>query len=74
MKHPIIYILYHKLINITLTIIIFVYFIADLLKKYKEKYKQNEKIFGNTYIKDYKNFICLMDICYFKLNDNKKEQ
>lgn len=36
-------------------------FIADLLKKYKEKYKQNEKIFGNTYIKDYKNFICLMD-------------
>lgn len=36
-------------------------FIADLLKKYKEKYKQNEKIFGNTYIKDYKEFICLMD-------------
>lgn len=36
-------------------------FIADLLKKYKEKYKQNEKIFGNTYIKDYKDFICLMD-------------
>ena len=36
-------------------------FIADLLKKYKEKYKQNEKIFGNTYITDYKDFICLMD-------------
>ncbi len=36
-------------------------FIADLLKKYKEKYKQNEKIFGNTYVKDYKNFICLMN-------------
>lgn len=36
-------------------------FIADLLKKYKEKYKLNEKIFGNTYITDYKNFICLMD-------------
>lgn len=36
-------------------------FIADLLKKYKEKYKQSEKIFGNTYMKDYKDFICLMD-------------
>lgn len=36
-------------------------FIADLLKKYKEKYKLNEKIFGNTYVKDYKGFICLMD-------------
>ena len=36
-------------------------FIADLLKKYKEKYKLNEKIFGNTYITDYKEFICLMD-------------
>lgn len=36
-------------------------FIADLLKKYKEKYKQNEKIFGSTYITDYKDFICLMD-------------
>ena len=36
-------------------------FIADLLKKYKEKYKQNEKIFGNTYITEYKDFICLMD-------------
>ncbi len=36
-------------------------FIADLLKKYKEKYKLNEKIFGNTYITDYKDFICLMD-------------
>ena len=36
-------------------------FIADLLKKYKEKYKINEKIFGNTYITDYKDFICLMD-------------
>ena len=31
------------------------------MKKYKEKYKSNEKIFGNTYVKDYKNFICLMD-------------
>ena len=36
-------------------------FIADLLKKYKEKYKLNEKILGNTYITDYKDFICLMD-------------
>lgn len=36
-------------------------FIADLLKEYKEKYKLNEKIFGNTYITDYKDFICLMD-------------
>lgn len=36
-------------------------FIADLLKKYKEKYTLNEKIFGNTYITDYKDFICLMD-------------
>lgn len=36
-------------------------FISDLLKKYKEKYKLNEKIFGNTYITDYKDFICLMD-------------
>lgn len=36
-------------------------FIADLLKKYKEKYKLNEKIFENTYITDYKDFICLMD-------------
>lgn len=36
-------------------------FIADLLKKYKDKYKQNRKIFGNTYVQDYKNYICLMD-------------
>ena len=36
-------------------------FIADSLKKYKEKYKLNEKIFENTYITDYKDFICLMD-------------
>lgn len=36
-------------------------FITNLLKKYKEKYKLNEKIFGNTYITDYKDFICLMD-------------
>ena len=36
-------------------------FISDLLKKYKEKYKLNEKIFANTYIPDYKEFICLMD-------------
>lgn len=36
-------------------------FIADLLNKYKEKYKMDEKIFGDTYITDYKDFICLMD-------------
>ena len=36
-------------------------FIADLLNKYKEKYKQNRKIFGNTYVQDYKNYICLME-------------
>ena len=36
-------------------------FIADLLKKYKEKYKEYEKIFGNTYITEYKDFICLME-------------
>lgn len=36
-------------------------FIADLLKKYKEKYKEYEKLFGNTYITEYKDFICLME-------------
>ena len=36
-------------------------FIADLLKKYKEQYKKYEKIFGNTYITEYKDFICLME-------------
>ena len=36
-------------------------FIADLLMKYKEKYKQDKKIFGNTYVQDYKSYICLMD-------------
>lgn len=36
-------------------------FIADLLKRYKEKYKEYEKLFGNTYITKYKDFICLME-------------
>jgi integrase len=36
-------------------------FIADLLNEYKEKYKNNKKIFGNTYVEDYKEYICLMD-------------
>lgn len=36
-------------------------FIADLLKKYKNQYKEYEKIFGNTYITEYKDFICLME-------------
>ena len=36
-------------------------FISDLLKKYKEQYKEYEKIFGNTYVTEYKDFICLME-------------
>ena len=36
-------------------------FIADLLKNYNQQYKEYEKIFGNTYITKYKNFICLME-------------
>ena len=36
-------------------------FIADLLKKYKAIYKKNEELFGNTYINEYKDFVCLMD-------------
>lgn len=31
------------------------------MKKYKEKYKEYEKIFGNTYVTEYKDFICLME-------------
>lgn len=36
-------------------------FIADLLKKYKDKYEENKKFFGNTYISDYKDYVCLME-------------
>ena len=36
-------------------------FIADLLKRYKEKYKENKKFFGNTYCDEYKDYICLME-------------
>lgn len=35
-------------------------FIADLLLEYKEIYKNNKKLFGNTYCDDYSNYICLM--------------
>ena len=36
-------------------------FIADLLKEYKNKYKENKKFYGNTYCNDYKDYICLME-------------
>lgn len=36
-------------------------FIADLLKKYKDKYEENKKFFGNTYINNYKDYVCLME-------------
>lgn len=36
-------------------------FITDLLLKYKEKYKNDKKFFGDTYCNDYKDYICLMD-------------
>lgn len=36
-------------------------FIADLLEKYKNKYEENKKFFGNTYINDYSEYICLME-------------
>ena len=36
-------------------------FIADLLKTYKNKYEENRKLFGNTYINDYRDYVCLMD-------------
>ena len=35
-------------------------FIADLLRKYKNKYEENKKFYGNTYC-DYKDYICLME-------------
>ena len=35
-------------------------FIADLLRKYKNKYEENKKFYGNTYCNDYKDYICLM--------------
>lgn len=35
-------------------------FIADLLLKYKEQYKNNKKLFGNTYCNEYQDYICLM--------------
>ncbi len=36
-------------------------FIADLLKKYKNKYEENKNFYGNTYCNDYKDYICLME-------------
>ena len=36
-------------------------FIANLLFKYKDKYKENKKFYGNTYVDDYKDYICLME-------------
>lgn len=36
-------------------------FIADLLIKYKNKYEENKKFYGNTYCNDYKDYICLME-------------
>ena len=36
-------------------------FIADLLRKYKNKYENNKKFYGNTYCNDYKDYICLME-------------
>jgi len=36
-------------------------FIADILKVYKNKYEENKKFFGNTYINDYKDYVCLME-------------
>lgn len=36
-------------------------FIADLLKTYKNKYEENRKLFGNTYINDYRDYVCLME-------------
>lgn len=36
-------------------------FIADLLKEYKNKYEENKKFFGNTYVNDYNEYICLME-------------
>lgn len=36
-------------------------FIADLLKNYKNKYEENKKFYGNTYVDDYNNYICLME-------------
>ena len=36
-------------------------FIADLLKEYKNKYEENKKFFGNTYVNDYSEYICLME-------------
>jgi hypothetical protein len=36
-------------------------FIADLLQKYKDKYVENKKFYGDTYCNDYKDYICLME-------------
>ena len=36
-------------------------FIANLLRKYKNKYEENKKFYGNTYCNDYKDYICLME-------------
>lgn len=36
-------------------------FIADLLIKYKNKYIEFKKFYGNTYINEYKDYVCLME-------------
>lgn len=36
-------------------------FIADLLLQYKNKYGENKQFYGNTYVDDYKDYICLIE-------------
>lgn len=47
--------------KVILGIELYLYFIANLLLKYKDKYKENKKFYGNTYVDDYKDYICLME-------------
>ncbi|MCI9246988.1 MAG: site-specific integrase [Clostridia bacterium] len=36
-------------------------FITDLLQKYKEKYAEYERFYGDTYCNNYKDYVCLME-------------